>query len=68
MFRRCPVRETYEDPHIRGMLHVRRLHALGYQLREDEWAAWVTDLWSDLEGVEAEKRRKEDEQREAQRR
>lgn len=65
VFRRCPVLETYEDPWISGVLHLRRLHALGFQLREGEWSAWVTNLWIDLEGLQAEKRREEDRQREA---
>lgn len=57
------MRETYEDPWIAGVLHVRRMHSLGFAMREDEWSAWVVRLWIELEGVEAEKRRREDEQR-----
>jgi len=59
------VRATYEDPWIAGMLHVRRLHAMGLQVRDDEWAAWVVRLWAELEGVEQERRRVERERAEA---
>ena len=53
---RCPVRATYEDPYIGAVLHLRRLKALGFTLNPDAYAAWVIDLWGDLEVMEQEKR------------
>lgn len=55
----CPVRATYDDPHIAAVLHLRRMRALGLQLVPDDYAAWVTDLWVDLESLEQEKRERD---------
>jgi len=53
------VRETYEDPVVSGVLHVRRLAALGYQLHADDWSAWVTHVWGELVELEQERRERE---------
>ena len=58
----CPVRDTYEDPDVRRMLAVRRQHALTGTVDLDRYAAWVGDLWGQLEAVYAERRAKEREE------
>lgn len=42
-----------------GVLHVRRLAALGYQLHADDWSAWVTHVWGELVELEQERRERE---------
>lgn len=55
----CPVRDTYEDPDIRRMLAVRRQHSLTGTVDLDGYAAWVGDLWGQLEALYTERREKE---------
>lgn len=56
---RCPVVTTYDDPHLRLVLSVRRQHALGGVVDLDAYAAWVSDLWAQLEALRQEKLEKE---------
>lgn len=53
---RCPVEETYGDPCIRHVLQLRRQHALGGVVDLDRYAAWVSDLWGQLEELYQERR------------
>jgi hypothetical protein len=52
---RCPVACTYEDPHLRLVLAVRRQHALGGVVDLDAYAAWVSELWGQIEALKQEK-------------
>lgn len=60
---RCPVAATYDDPHIAGALHIRRLKSLGFAVDHDTLSAWVIDVMAQLDSMEAEKLRAERESR-----
>lgn len=62
----CPVRDTYDDPDIRRVLTLRRQHALGGVVDLSRCAAWVTDLWGQIEAAYA--KRRDDEREQAERR
>lgn len=58
---RCPVDETYGDGCIRHVLQLRRQQQLGALVDLDRYAAWVADLWGQLEELRQEKLDADDE-------